>query len=79
LNAQTSLASSLIPLSGEGQGTSLLRYLYDKIVPRRPPSEKDQSGGRSRIKDGTCFSFVNELVKDCYTPNFGRPAEDPES
>ena len=24
------------------------------------------------------FSFVNELVKDKYTPDFGRPAEDPE-
>ena len=24
------------------------------------------------------FSFVNELVKDRYTPDFGRPAEDPE-
>jgi len=24
------------------------------------------------------FSFVNEVVKDRYTPDFGRPAEDPE-
>ncbi|MDO8473682.1 MAG: transposase [Dehalococcoidia bacterium] len=24
------------------------------------------------------FSFIRELVKDRYTPNFGRPAEDPE-
>jgi transposase len=24
------------------------------------------------------FSFVRELVKDRYTPDFGKPAEDPE-
>jgi len=24
------------------------------------------------------FSFVNDLVRDRYTPDFGRPAEDPE-
>ncbi len=24
------------------------------------------------------FSFANDLVKDRYTPDFGRPAEDPE-
>jgi transposase len=24
------------------------------------------------------FSFVNDLVKDRYNPDFGRPAEDPE-
>ena len=33
------------------------------------------SGRSTRSVD---LSFVNELVKDRYTPDFGRPAEDPE-
>ena len=45
-------------------------YLYDKIVP--------QDHLLRRINAVVDFSFVNELVKDRYTPDFGRPAEDPE-
>ena len=45
-------------------------YLYDKIVPADHLLRK--------INQVVDFSFVNELVKDCYTPDFGRPAEDPE-
>ncbi len=44
-------------------------YLYDKIVP------KDHL--LRRINAVVDFSFVSELVKDRYTPDFGRPAEDP--
>jgi transposase len=45
-------------------------YLYDKIVPVDHLLRK--------INQVVNFSFVNELVKDRYTPDFGRPAEDPE-
>jgi transposase len=45
-------------------------YLYDKIVP--------QDHLLRKINQVVDFSFVNELVKDRYTPDFGRPAEDPE-
>ncbi len=45
-------------------------YLYDKIVPVDHLLRK--------INQVVDFSFVNELVKDRYTPDFGRPAEDPE-
>ncbi|MFC1969390.1 IS1182 family transposase [Chloroflexota bacterium] len=45
-------------------------YLYDKIVPSDHLLRK--------INQVVDFSFVNELVKDRYTPDFGRPAEDPE-
>lgn len=45
-------------------------YLYDRIVPQDHLLRKI-----NRVVD---FSFVNYLVKDRYTPNFGRPAEDPE-
>ena len=45
-------------------------YLYDKIVP--------VDHLLRRINQVVDFSFVNELVKDRYTPDFGRPAEDPE-
>jgi transposase len=31
-----------------------------------------------KINQVVDFSFVNELIKDLYTPDFGRPAEDPE-
>ncbi len=44
-------------------------YLYDKIVP--------QNHLLRRINAVVDFSFVNDLVKDRYTPDFGRPAEDP--
>lgn len=43
-------------------------YLYDKIVP--------QDHLLRKINQTVDFSFVNDLVKDRYTPNFGRPAED---
>ena len=45
-------------------------YLYDKIVPPDHLLRK--------INQVVDFSFVNELVRDRYTPDFGRPAEDPE-
>ncbi|MDD5511662.1 MAG: IS1182 family transposase, partial [Dehalococcoidales bacterium] len=45
-------------------------YLYDRIVP--------QDHLLRKINQAVDFSFVNDLVKDRYTPNFGRPAEDPE-
>jgi transposase len=45
-------------------------YLYDKIVP--------QDHLLRKINQVVDFSFVNELVRDRYTPDFGRPAEDPE-
>jgi transposase len=45
-------------------------YLYDKIIPVDHLLRK--------INQVVDFSFVNELVKDKYTPDFGRPAEDPE-
>jgi transposase len=45
-------------------------YLYDKIVP--------QDHLLRKINAVVDFSFVHELVKDRYTPDFGRPAEDPE-
>jgi transposase len=45
-------------------------YLYDKIVPTDHLLRK--------INQVVDFSFVNDLLKDKYTPDFGRPAEDPE-
>ncbi len=45
-------------------------YLYDRIVPEDHLLRK--------INQVVDFSFVRELLKDRYTPNFGRPAEDPE-
>ena len=45
-------------------------YLYDRIVPLDHLLRK--------INAVVDFSFVNDLVKDRYTPAFGRPAEDPE-
>jgi transposase len=45
-------------------------YLYDKIVP--------QDHLLRKINQVVDFSFISELVKDRYTPDFGRPAEDPE-
>ncbi len=45
-------------------------YLYDRIVP--------QDHLLRKINQVVDFSFVNDLIKDRYTPDFGRPAEDPE-
>lgn len=45
-------------------------YLYDSIVPEDHLLRK--------INQVVDFSFVHDLVKDRYIPNFGRPAEDPE-
>lgn len=45
-------------------------YLYDRIVP--------QDHILRKINRTVDFSFVTDLVKDRYTPDFGRPAEDPE-
>jgi transposase len=45
-------------------------YLYDKIVP--------QDHLLRKINQVVDFSFVHDLVKDRYTLDFGRPAEDPE-
>jgi len=41
-------------------------YLYDRIVP--------QDHLLRKINQTVDFSFVNGLVKDRYTPNFGRPS-----
>ncbi len=45
-------------------------YLYDRIIPPDHLLRK--------INAVVDFSFIRELVKNRYTPNFGRPAEDPE-
>lgn len=45
-------------------------YLYERIVP--------QDHLLRKINQVVDFSFVNDLVRDRYTPDFGRPAEDPE-
>jgi transposase len=45
-------------------------YLYERIVPSDHLLRK--------INAVVDFSFVTDLVKDKYTPDFGRPAEDPE-
>ncbi|MBN1188243.1 MAG: transposase, partial [Dehalococcoidales bacterium] len=45
-------------------------YLYDKIIPAGHLLR--------RINQVVDFSFIHNLVKDRYTPDFGRPAEDPE-
>ena len=45
-------------------------YLYERVVPVDHLLRK--------INQVVDFSFVRELLKDRYTPNFGRPAEDPE-
>jgi transposase len=45
-------------------------YLYDRIVPGDHLLRK--------INAVVDLSFVNDLVKDRYNPDFGRPAEDPE-
>jgi hypothetical protein len=42
-------------------------YLYDRIVP--------QDHLLRKINQVVDFSFVHDLVKDRYTPDFGRPAE----
>ncbi|MFC1925937.1 IS1182 family transposase [Chloroflexota bacterium] len=45
-------------------------YLYDNIIP--------QDHLLRKINEVVDFSFIKDLVKDRYTENFGRPAEDPE-
>jgi len=45
-------------------------YLYDNIVPI--------DHLLCKIYQVVDFSFVRELVKDHYMPDFGRPAEDPK-
>ncbi|MFC1925920.1 transposase, partial [Chloroflexota bacterium] len=45
-------------------------YLYDSIVP--------QDHLLRKINEVVDFSFIKDLVKDKYTEDFGRPAEDPE-
>lgn len=45
-------------------------YLYDRIIP--------QDHLLRKINQVVDFSFVHDLVRDRYTPDFGRPAEDPE-
>ena len=45
-------------------------YLYDRIIPKDHLLRK--------INQTVDFSFVRKLVEDRYTPDFGRPAEDPE-
>jgi transposase len=45
-------------------------YLYDRIIPPDHLLRK--------INQVVDFSFITDLVKDRYNPDFGRPAEDPE-
>jgi hypothetical protein len=45
-------------------------YLHDRIVPPNHLLRK--------INQVVDFSFVNDLLRDRYNPDFGRPAEDPE-
>ncbi len=45
-------------------------YLYDRIIPADHLLRK--------INQAVDFSFAWDLLKDRYTPDFGRPAEDPE-
>jgi len=45
-------------------------YLYDRIIPQDHLLRQT-----NQVVD---FSFIRELVKDRYNPDFGRPAEDPE-
>jgi transposase len=45
-------------------------YLYDRIVPTDHLLRK--------INQVVDFSFVHEILKDCYDTEIGRPAEDPE-
>jgi transposase len=45
-------------------------YLYDRIIPPDHLLRK--------INAVVDFSFIHDLVKDKYTPDFGRPAEDSE-
>jgi len=45
-------------------------YLYDRIIPKDHLLRK--------IDQVVDFSFVTDLVRDKYTPDFGRPADDPE-
>jgi transposase len=52
------------------QVTSYDNYLYDKIIPADHLLTK--------INLLVDFSFIQDLVQDKYTLNFGRPAEDPE-
>ena len=44
--------------------------LYDKLIP--------QNHFFRKIKDLVDFSFIIEEIKETYTLNNGRPAEDPE-
>jgi|WetSurMetagenome_2_1015567.scaffolds.fasta_scaffold14022_3 IS5 family transposase len=52
------------------QASFLGNWIYDRIVPADHLLRK--------INAVVDFSFVNDLVRDRYTPDFGRPAEDPE-
>lgn len=45
-------------------------YLHHRIVPVDHLLRE--------INQAVVFSFTRDLVKDCYTRNFGRPAGDPE-
>jgi IS5 family transposase len=45
-------------------------YLYDRIVPVDHLLRK--------INQVVDFSFAGQILKDCYDPSIGRPAEDPE-
>src|SRR4030042_1259758 len=45
-------------------------YLYDRIVPADHPLRK--------INQVVDLSFVDEILRDRYSPATGRPAEDPE-
>lgn len=67
-HAEAQVAPGLVPSAGSGQVYG--SYLYDRIVPPDHLLRK--------INQVVDFSFANDLVRDRYTPGFGRPAEDPE-
>jgi transposase len=45
-------------------------HIYDRVIPRDHLLKL-----LDKVAD---FSFVNELCRDAYTPDFGRPAYEPE-
>lgn len=49
--------------------TDLDRLVFDKLIP--------EDHYLRQVKALIDFSFVRELVQDCYSPAMGRPAEDP--
>ena len=75
-HAETEVASAIIPSTdsprpGAGQAGQIYgNYLHDRIVSADHLLRK--------INQVVDFSFVNDLLRGKYNPDFGRPAEDPE-